>query len=51
MLSYDDDNWVGFNTANDFLTQIPDVQCIEKSKIFFPGTAFNLNFVMKLEVD
>ncbi len=50
MLTYDEKNWVGFNSEGDFLTHIPSSQCMEDSGLFFPGTAYNLNFVMKREV-
>lgn len=50
MLTYNEENWVGFNETGDFLKQPPSLQCLEKSILHFPGTAYNLNFVMKREV-
>lgn len=46
-LEYNDDNWIGFNKEKDFLGHIPHRINIEKTSIYFPGTAYNLNFVMK----
>ena len=50
MLTCDENKWIGFNSKNDFLTQIPSPKCIMDSGMYFPGTAYNLNFVMKREV-
>lgn len=50
-LVYDDNEWVGFNNTGNFLTDIPSNRCIGKSGLFFPGTAYNFNFVIKSEVD
>lgn len=47
-LSYNND-WIGFNSSNDFFGDIPDTKQICRSKMFFSGTAYNLNFVMKSE--
>ncbi len=49
-LSYNND-WIGFNKSNNFFTDIPDIKLIDRSKMFFAGTAYNLNFVMKSEDD
>ena len=51
MLTYDENNWVGFNAEGDFLTKKPSLRCINNSGLYFPGTAYNLNFVMKREVN
>ena len=48
-LEYNDERWIGFNKENDFLTQIPDVDIFDECDIFFPGTAYNLNFVMAVD--
>lgn len=48
-LEYNDDRWIGFNKENDFLTQIPDIKIFDECDIFFPGTAYNLNFVMAVD--
>lgn len=49
LLKYNDDYWIGFNGENDFIHQIPDLTVIEECMIYFPGTAYNLNFVLKRE--
>lgn len=49
-LSYDDDDWLGFNEEKDFFNKIPDKDIISSCIVNFPGTAYNLNFVMKREV-
>lgn len=48
-LLYNSDNWIGFNKENDFLNCIPSVENVNKCYIYMPGTAYNLNFVMKKE--
>ncbi|WP_139990882.1 hypothetical protein [Paenibacillus paridis] len=48
-LSYNKDGWIGFNKGKDFLTQIPETELLSSSTINIPGTAYNLNFVMKKE--
>lgn len=50
-LQFNDEKWIGFNEKKDFLNQIPDMNCIGSSKVFIPGTSFNLNFVMRKEDD
>lgn len=47
----DSERWVGFNESCDYLTEIPDSMCIAKSNFYMPGTAYNLNFVLKKEVE
>lgn len=49
-LSYDDDEWLGFNGERDFFNKMPDGDVISHCIVNFPGTAYNLNFVMKREV-
>ena len=51
MLTCDENKWVGFNNESDFLTHIPSPKCIVDSGLYFSGTAYNLNFVMKREVN
>lgn len=41
--------WVGFNERNEYLRDIPSKKCIRKSELFFSGTAYNLNLVLKKE--
>lgn len=50
LLDYDEDGWIGFNKLKSFFDDIPDDDCIGRSPVYFPGTAYNLHFVMKREV-
>ena len=50
MLIYNEEGWVGFNQSGNYLSDIPDRDCLENSKMNFVGTAYNLNFAMKYEV-
>ena len=49
LLLMNDDNWYGFNKENDFINSPPDKACFTKCDYFMPGTAYNLNFVLKKE--
>lgn len=49
LLNYDNQDWLGFNTNQDFLNSLPDEKAITDCYVFLPGTAYNLNFVMKRE--
>jgi hypothetical protein len=46
-IDFDEDNWVGFNKAKNYINGIPEKRVISECYIYMPGTAFNLNFVMK----
>lgn len=46
-LNYNDDGWIGFNAQNDFYNLKPDSEVFYKIPFYFPGTAYNLNFVVK----
>lgn len=48
-LKYNQDNWIGFNDKNDFLSDIPKKNILGANNINLPGTAYNLNFVLKKE--
>lgn len=50
-LNHDENKWVGFNSQNDYINYIPNEDCLSISPVFFPGTAYNLNFVLKCEED
>lgn len=50
-LGYDDDQWLGFNKSNDYLTQIPAQEILSRNSFFFPGTAYNLTFIMRENTD
>lgn len=49
LLNYDDNKWLGFNEQKDFFKALPDKVTTVDCYIYFPGTAYNLNFVMKRE--
>lgn len=51
LLYYDEKKWLGFNQEKDFFHAIPEEVVTPKCYIFFPGTAYNLNFVMEREDD
>lgn len=46
-LSYNSEGWIGFNIQNDFYNCKPDPDTFVKIPFYFPGTAYNLNFVVK----
>lgn len=46
-LEYDDDGWIGFNRENNFINNAPNEMTIDCNSIYMPGTAYNLNFIMK----
>ena len=46
-IKYDKNNWFPFNEQNDFLNYLASDDILWKSHVFLPGTAYNLNFVMK----
>ena len=48
-LEYSEDGWIGFNKDNNFLNDIPAQNVIGSGKIYMPGTAYNLHFVIKGE--
>lgn len=50
-LEYDDDNWIGFNEDGNFQSGIPNSRIISYCPVYIPGTAYNLNFVMRKEKD
>lgn len=47
LLEYNNDYWLGFNEEKDFLNHLPNRNVICNNSIYMPGTAYNLNFVMK----
>lgn len=47
-LNFNEENWIGFNKENDFLNCIPADDVVRPNGIKMPGTAYNLNFVMKI---
>lgn len=51
LLNYSSDKWIGFNEINDYLNNKPDDGVIAESYIYIPGTAYNLNFAIRKEVE
>lgn len=49
LLKQDENFWVGFNDEHDFINYPPKVGAFISSPLFFPGVAYNLNFVLKKE--
>lgn len=49
LLEYDDEHWIGMNHSHDFQHCAPDKNVFLPFPIYFPGTAYNLNFVMETE--
>ncbi|MBR5485515.1 MAG: hypothetical protein IKV41_03285 [Oscillospiraceae bacterium] len=47
LLHYDDNNWLGFNKTKNFFSDIPNELAFYKCEVFIPGTAYNLNLIMK----
>lgn len=50
LLDYNEDGWIGFNKSKSFIDDIPADECIGRSPVYLPGTAYNLHFVMKRKV-
>jgi hypothetical protein len=44
-----DNGWIGFNESHQFLSDRPDESSLSFCPMFMPGTAYNLNFVLKKE--
>lgn len=49
LLKQDQNSWVGFNEEHDFVNYPPKEGTFIDSPLFFPGVAYNLNFVLKKE--
>lgn len=49
VLQYDENEWLGFNKQRDFFSTTPCDAAIDECIVFFPGTAYNLNFILKRE--
>lgn len=50
-LEFDSDNWIGFNVENSFHEHPPNKSLFDFSSTHISGTAYNLNFVIKVEED
>lgn len=48
-LTYNNDGWLGFNESNNYISDAPQNSLFSSNCYTLPGTAFNLNFVMKRE--
>lgn len=48
-IKYDQNHWLPFNKDNDFYDHLPEDKVLWKSHVYLPGTAYNLNFIMKRE--
>ena len=48
MLNYDNNEWISFNNTN-FHDDIPSRKVIGRCPVYIPGTAYNLNFVLRVE--
>ena len=46
-LKYNDNHLIGFNKTNDYINDMPDKKILVPCKVFFPGCAYNLHFVLK----
>lgn len=49
LLVQDDFEWVGFNKFGDFFSEPPNTSILKNSTMYFPGTAYNLSFVLRKE--
>ncbi|MDD6046041.1 MAG: hypothetical protein PUC97_01250 [bacterium] len=47
ILEYDSNGWIGFNLEKSFLNGIPQRGILNPISFYMPGTAYNLNFVVK----
>lgn len=48
-LKYNQENWIGFNDDNDFITSVPNKDMIVRSNVDFMGTGYNFALVVKKE--
>ncbi len=44
---FNDNDLIGFNKSSNYLTDIPDKDVFDRVNIFFPGTCYNLSFVIR----
>lgn len=44
---YDRSGWIGFNKENNFVGKRPAEEVIQVCPMFFPGVAYNLQFIME----
>lgn len=48
-LEYDSNGWIGFNRGKNYFTEVPELGVVDDCLIYMPGTAYNLNFIMRGE--
>lgn len=48
---FEKEGFIAFNKEKDFINHMPDEDIMKECAIYMPGTAYNLNFVMKDEGD
>ena len=46
LLKQDSDGFIGFN-KDSFLQSVPETMTLGISKVFLPGVAYNLNFILE----
>lgn len=46
-LKFDKEMFIGFNEENDYFNFKPHIDVLGECPVFFPGAAYNLNFVIK----
>lgn len=46
LLKQDSDGFIGFNKTS-FLQSGPETTTLAKSKVYLPGVAYNLNFILE----
>ncbi|MDG4984411.1 hypothetical protein OGZ51_09675 [Lactococcus lactis] len=46
-INFDKNHWLTFNKQGNFFHQLPEEKLFSFSNVYLPGTAYNLNFVMK----
>lgn len=46
-MEYNEDNWIGFNEEKNFFGVKPDKKNFATNAFYLPGTAYNLNFVIR----
>lgn len=48
-MKFNNTNMIGFNEQNDFINAIPEEGILIRSQTYFPGTVYNLSFVIRKE--
>lgn len=50
LLNYDENNWIGFNEENNYLSSIPSQEVLLRSSAYLPGTGYNFLFVFQEDI-